>query len=192
MRWKKPAAKRKAQRRSGRDHRRAGARRAGLREALAKGADRAIHLEDDGFVGLDAFNTAKRLRRRHQGRKVRSDLHRPAVRRLRLRADRRDLAELLGWPHATIIMQIEKAGWRHPGQARTRSRMLPVRRYAAARGADHPVRHQQTALRHADRHQAGQEQAFAQSALAEVQSALGETCRRSRGSTFRRKPRTPR
>ena len=35
-----------------------------LREALAKGADRAIHLEDDAFVGLDAFNTAKRLRPR--------------------------------------------------------------------------------------------------------------------------------
>src|ERR1700689_2020645 len=30
-----------------------------LREALAKGADRAIHLEDDRFVTLDAFNTAK-------------------------------------------------------------------------------------------------------------------------------------
>ncbi|HZL70263.1 MAG TPA: electron transfer flavoprotein subunit beta, partial [Candidatus Limnocylindrales bacterium] len=30
-----------------------------LREALAKGADRAIHLEGDGFVTLDAFNTAK-------------------------------------------------------------------------------------------------------------------------------------
>src|SRR5437762_8761020 len=30
-----------------------------LREALAKGADRAIHLEDTSFVGLDALNTAK-------------------------------------------------------------------------------------------------------------------------------------
>src|SRR5258707_9748293 len=30
-----------------------------LREALAKGADRAIHLEDDQFVGLDAFNIAR-------------------------------------------------------------------------------------------------------------------------------------
>jgi electron transfer flavoprotein beta subunit len=28
-------------------------------EALAKGADRAIHLEDNAFIGLDAFNTAK-------------------------------------------------------------------------------------------------------------------------------------
>src|ERR1700739_869772 len=32
-----------------------------LREALAKGADRAIHLEDNAFVGLDAFNTAKAI-----------------------------------------------------------------------------------------------------------------------------------
>src|SRR6201995_3754152 len=30
-----------------------------LREALAKGADRAIHLEGDDFIALDAFNTAK-------------------------------------------------------------------------------------------------------------------------------------
>src|ERR1700684_4682145 len=30
-----------------------------LREGLAKGADRAIHLEDNGFVGLDAYNTAR-------------------------------------------------------------------------------------------------------------------------------------
>src|ERR687883_1818246 len=32
-----------------------------LREALAKGADRAIHLEDPGFVTLDSYNTAKAL-----------------------------------------------------------------------------------------------------------------------------------
>src|SRR5437868_15410659 len=30
-----------------------------LREALAKGADRAIHLEDPAFVSLDALNTSK-------------------------------------------------------------------------------------------------------------------------------------
>src|ERR1700746_180447 len=30
-----------------------------LREALAKGADRAIHLEDQAFVTLDAINIAK-------------------------------------------------------------------------------------------------------------------------------------
>ena len=30
-----------------------------LREALAKGADRAIHLEDAGVVGVDAVSTAR-------------------------------------------------------------------------------------------------------------------------------------
>src|SRR5438067_5885422 len=30
-----------------------------LREGLAKGADRAIHLEDNAFVGMDAMNIAK-------------------------------------------------------------------------------------------------------------------------------------
>src|SRR5579871_3732679 len=30
-----------------------------LREGLAKGADRAIHLEDNAFVGLDAMNISK-------------------------------------------------------------------------------------------------------------------------------------
>src|SRR5207248_5375108 len=30
-----------------------------LREVLAKGADRGIHLEDAAFVGLVAFNTAR-------------------------------------------------------------------------------------------------------------------------------------
>ena len=32
-----------------------------LREALAKGADRAIHLEGAEFVSLDSFNTAKAI-----------------------------------------------------------------------------------------------------------------------------------
>ncbi len=61
-----------------------------LREALAKGADRAIHLEDDAFVGLDAYNTARAIAARYQGREVRPDLYRLAVGRLRIRADGRD------------------------------------------------------------------------------------------------------
>ena len=32
-----------------------------LREGLAKGADRAIHLEDNAFIGLDAHNTARAI-----------------------------------------------------------------------------------------------------------------------------------
>jgi len=79
-----------------------------LREALAKGADRAIHLEDDKFVALDAYNTARALAQAI--RDERFDLIFTG-----LQSDDYGfaqtgvvLAELLGWPHATIIMQIEK------------------------------------------------------------------------------------
>src|SRR6266571_3906707 len=79
-----------------------------LREALAKGADRAIHLEDDKFVGLDAFNTAKAFAAAIKDEQfdliftgLQSDDYGYAQTGV-------ILAELLGWPHATIIMQIEK------------------------------------------------------------------------------------
>ena len=80
-----------------------------LREALAKGADRAIHLEDDAFVGLDAFNTARAFAAAIQDEPfdliftgLQSDDYGFAQTGV-------ILAELLGWPHATIIMQIEKS-----------------------------------------------------------------------------------
>src|SRR5438105_13264815 len=80
-----------------------------LREGLAKGADRAIHLEDPGFVGLDAFNTAKAFAAAIKDEKfdliftgLQSDDYGFAQTGV-------ILAELLGWPHATIIMQIEKS-----------------------------------------------------------------------------------
>src|SRR5437764_396069 len=79
-----------------------------LREALAKGADRAIHLEDSAFVGLDAFNTARAFAEAIKEEKfdliftgLQSDDYGYAQTGV-------ILAELLGWPHATIIMQIEK------------------------------------------------------------------------------------
>jgi electron transfer flavoprotein beta subunit len=79
-----------------------------LREALAKGADRAIHLEDDAFVGLDAFNTAKAFAAAIKDENfdliftgLQSDDYGFAQTGV-------ILAELLGLPHATIIMQIEK------------------------------------------------------------------------------------
>ncbi len=80
-----------------------------LREALAKGADRAIHLEDPGFVGLDAMNTAKAFQAAIKDEQfdlvftgLQSDDYGYAQTGV-------VLAELLGWPHATIIMQIEKS-----------------------------------------------------------------------------------
>ena len=79
-----------------------------LREALAKGADRAIHLEGDAFVGLDALNTAKAF-----ATTIKDDYFDLIF--TGLQSDDYGfaqtgviLAELLGWPHATIIMQIEK------------------------------------------------------------------------------------
>ncbi len=80
-----------------------------LREALAKGADRAIHLEDQGFVGLDAFNTASAFAAAIKDEAfdliftgLQSDDYGFAQTGV-------VLAEILGWPHATIIMQIEKS-----------------------------------------------------------------------------------
>src|SRR3979411_1891092 len=80
-----------------------------LREALAKGADRAIHLEDNAFVGLDALNTAKAFAAAIKDEQfdliftgLQSDDYGYAQTGV-------ILAELLGWPHATIIMQIEKS-----------------------------------------------------------------------------------
>jgi electron transfer flavoprotein beta subunit len=79
-----------------------------LREALAKSADRAIHLEDNAFVGLDAFNTARAFAAAIKDEQfdlifteLQSDDYGYAQTGV-------ILAELLGWPHATIIMQIEK------------------------------------------------------------------------------------
>jgi len=79
-----------------------------LREGLAKGADRAIHLEDNGFVGLDAFNTAKAFAAAIKDEQfdliftgLQSDDYGYAQTGV-------ILAQILGWPHATIIMHIDK------------------------------------------------------------------------------------
>src|SRR6202049_1963381 len=81
-----------------------------LREALAKGADRAIHLEDPKFVGLDAFNTAKAFAAAIKGETfdlimtgLQSDDYGYAQTGV-------ILAELLGLPHATIVIEIDATG----------------------------------------------------------------------------------
>ncbi|HEU5450418.1 MAG TPA: electron transfer flavoprotein subunit beta/FixA family protein [Terriglobales bacterium] len=79
-----------------------------LREALAKGADRAIHLEDAGFVGLDANNTARAFAAAIKDEQF--DLIFTGLQSDDYGFSQTGviLAELLGWPHGTIIMQIEK------------------------------------------------------------------------------------
>jgi electron transfer flavoprotein beta subunit len=80
-----------------------------LREALAKGADRAIHLEDPAFVTLDAANIARAFAAAVKDEKF--DLIFTGLQSDDFGFAQTGviLAELLGWPHATIIMQIEKA-----------------------------------------------------------------------------------
>ena len=79
-----------------------------LREALAKGADRAIHLIDDSFASLDAVSTARAIAAAMEGETfdmvftgLQSDDYGFAQTGVLL-------AEILGWPHATIIIGIEK------------------------------------------------------------------------------------
>ena len=81
-----------------------------LREALARGADRAIHVEDEGLGSADAFVDRRGARGGDEGRAVRPDPHRPAVRRPWFAQTGVILAERLGLSHATIIMEVQVAG----------------------------------------------------------------------------------
>src|SRR6202030_3357815 len=83
-----------------------------IKEALAKGADRGIHVFDANFYKLDPLSSAKSLAAALK--KENFDLILTG-----LQSDDQGfgqtgvlLAELLGLPHATIIMQIELQGQR--------------------------------------------------------------------------------
>src|SRR6202042_2622554 len=80
-----------------------------LREALAKGADRAIHLEDDKFVQLDSTNTARAIAAAVAEENF--DLIVTGLQSDDFGAAQTGvlLAEILGLPHATIIIGIEKS-----------------------------------------------------------------------------------
>lgn len=87
-----------------------GPERAGraIREALAKGADRGIHIETESGAPADPLQTATLLERA-------AAAEAPDLVLTGLQSDDLGygqtgvvLAELLGWPHATIIMQIER------------------------------------------------------------------------------------
>jgi electron transfer flavoprotein beta subunit len=85
-----------------------------LREALAKGADRAIHLEDDRFVMLDSANLARAIAAAIETGSAgeRFDLILTGLQSDDFGCAQTGvlLAEVLGWPHATIIIGIEKQG----------------------------------------------------------------------------------
>src|SRR6266511_64951 len=78
-----------------------------IREALARGADRAIHVEDDGLASADAFVTSDALAAAMKDENF--DLVLTG-----LQSDDQGfaqvgviLAERLGRPHATIIMEVQ-------------------------------------------------------------------------------------
>ena len=78
-----------------------------IREALARGADRALHVEDDGLGAADAFVIADALAGAMAGEKF--DLVLTG-----LQSDDQGhaatgvvLAERLGMPHSTIIMEVQ-------------------------------------------------------------------------------------
>ena len=81
-----------------------------IKEALAKGADRALHLDDPAFSNLDAHATAKAL-----AAAIRKE--NPDLVLTGLQSDDFGfaqtgviLAENLGLPHSTIVMEIQTEG----------------------------------------------------------------------------------
>ena len=68
------------------------------------------------------------------------------------------LAEKLGMPHATIIMEVQASDGGPAREARARRRLVPVGRAAAAGAADDPERHQPAALRDAQGDHGGEEE----------------------------------
>lgn len=78
-----------------------------IKEALAKGADRALHLEDPAFEALDAHGTGLAMARAIG--KEKPDLVLTGLQSddFGLAQTGVILAELLGFPHSTIIMEIQ-------------------------------------------------------------------------------------
>lgn len=79
-----------------------------IREALAKGADRAIHIEEENFLALDTLGVARLLAKAVASESP--DLILTGLQSDDLGAGQTGviLAELLGSTHSTIIMQVEK------------------------------------------------------------------------------------
>ena len=81
-----------------------------IKEALAKGADRALHLDDAAFEGLDAYGVGLALSRAIE--KEQPDLVLTGLQSDDLGFAQTGviLAELLSLPHSTIIMEIQVNG----------------------------------------------------------------------------------
>ena len=81
-----------------------------IREALAKGADRAIHIEMSDGVVLDALATARLLAKAIEPEKPEFILTGLQSDDLGYGQTGVVMAELLGYAHATIVMEVEPQG----------------------------------------------------------------------------------
>jgi electron transfer flavoprotein beta subunit len=81
-----------------------------LRETLAKGADRAIHVEMEGVAALDSLRVARLLAA--SARPERPDLILTGLQSDDVGAGQTGviLAEVMGLPHASIVVQVEVTG----------------------------------------------------------------------------------
>jgi electron transfer flavoprotein beta subunit len=78
-----------------------------IREALSKGADRAIHIDDDSGSKLDSYFTARMIAEAVRGENFDLILTGLQSDDLGFAQTGVVLAELLGLPHATIIMEVQ-------------------------------------------------------------------------------------
>ncbi len=129
-----------------------------IREALARGADRAIHVEDESLASADAALTSAALASAMSDERF--DLVLTG-----LQSDDQGhaqvgvmLAERLQIPHSTIIMEVQVDGQPPARQARARRRMVPVDCHAASGAADDSERHQPASLRDAEGHHGREEE----------------------------------
>jgi electron transfer flavoprotein beta subunit len=79
-----------------------------IREALAKGGDRAIHIECDDLPTLDSLNLARRMAAAAAPENADLILTGLQSDDLGLGQTGVVMAEIMGIPHATIIMEVEK------------------------------------------------------------------------------------
>ncbi len=140
-----------------------------IREALARGADRAIHVESDALATADAFTVATALADAIRDEKF--DLVLTG-----LQSDDQGfgqvgvvLAETLGMPHSTIIMEVQAAPSTGSGQGPSlrvkrelEGGLVPVGVAAPAGAPDDPERHQSAPIRHAQGDHGRQEEGDSQ------------------------------
>ena len=129
-----------------------------IKDALARGADRAIHVVLDDPSHLSPYSAASIL-----AEAVRAE--QPDLILTGLQSDDNGyaqtgviMAELLGLPHATIVIEVDASGEKLARQARTRERLVPVVLDVHAGAAHDSIRHQPDSLCFFEGHHGRQEE----------------------------------